>query len=129
MVKERLKNSLKVGEKKARLELNKNSSFSFNAFIVFIYLSGVSEPTILINKITNIDYSFEFISGHGQPFGHGIRRIIRGTHDSRKIKTGNHTSRKYPGTTFLFITPVVKGAVTRLSSSFVRLRSYTTHME
>ena len=35
------------------------------------------------------------------------------------MKTGNHISRKYPGTTFLFITPVVKGPVTRLSSSFV----------
>ena len=114
MVKERLKNSLKVAKKKARLELNKNSSFSFDASIVFIYLSGVSELTILSDKITNIDYSLEFISGHGQPFGHGIRRIICGIHDSRKIKTGNHTSRKYPGTTFLFITPVVKGAMTRL---------------
>ena len=36
---------------------------------------------------------------------------------------GNPVSRKYPSTTFLFITPVVgpvvKGAVTRLSSPFV----------
>ena len=101
-------------KKKARLELNKNSSFSFDAFIVFIYLSGVSKLTILSDKIPNIDYSFEFISGHGQPFGHGIRRIICGIHDSQKIKTGNHPSRKYPVTTFLFITPVVKGAMTRL---------------
>jgi len=56
VVKERLENSLKVAKKKARLELNKNSSFSFDAFIVFIYLSGVSKLKILSNKITNIDY-------------------------------------------------------------------------
>ena len=43
-------------KKKARLELNKNSSFSFDAFIVFIYFSGVSKLKILSNKITNIDY-------------------------------------------------------------------------
>ena len=43
-------------KKKARLELNKNSSFSFDAFIVYIYFSEVSKLKILSNKITNIAY-------------------------------------------------------------------------
>ena len=49
---------LKSGQKKKQ---DRNSSFSFDAFIVFIYLSGVSklkltEGKVLSNKITNIDY-------------------------------------------------------------------------
>ena len=47
---------MKVAKKKARLELNKNSSFSFDAFIVYIYFSEVSKLKILSNKITNIAY-------------------------------------------------------------------------
>ena len=43
-------------KKKARLELYKNSSFSFDAFIVYIYFSEVSKLKILSNKITNIAY-------------------------------------------------------------------------
>lgn len=43
--------------------------------------------------ITNIDYQFELFSGHGQPFGHGTRRII---HDSGKIKTSNHVTKNTP---------------------------------
>ena len=43
-------------KKEARLELNKNSSFSFDAFIVYIYFSEVSKLKILSNKITNIAY-------------------------------------------------------------------------
>ena len=46
------------------------------------------------NIIKNIDYQFEFFSGHGQPFGHKTRRIIFWIHDSRKIKTGNHKAHK-----------------------------------
>ena len=44
------------GEKKKKQELNKNSSFSFDAFIVYIYFSEVSKLKILSNKITNIAY-------------------------------------------------------------------------
>ena len=61
VVKQSLKNSLKEAKKKSKTGTYKNSSFSFDAFIVFIYLSGVSklkltEGKILSNKITNIDY-------------------------------------------------------------------------
>ena len=43
-------------KKKKKQELNKNSSFSFDAFIVYIYFSEVSKLKILSNKITNIAY-------------------------------------------------------------------------
>ena len=45
------------GEKKnSKTGTYKNSSFSFDAFIIFIYLSGVLKLKILSSKITNIDY-------------------------------------------------------------------------
>ena len=48
VVKERLKNSLNVAKEKARLQIAtyKNSSFSFDASMVFIYLSEVSKLKI-----------------------------------------------------------------------------------
>ena len=53
---------LKSGEKKKailQIATYKNSSFSFTAFIVFIYLPEVSKLKIrekISNKVTNIDY-------------------------------------------------------------------------
>ena len=48
------------------------------------------------NKVTNIVYQFELFSGHGQPFGHGTRRIIYWIHDSGKRKTSNHVTKSTP---------------------------------
>ena len=50
VVKQSLKNSLKVAKKKSKTGTYKNSSFSFDAFIVFIYLSGVSKLKLTEGK-------------------------------------------------------------------------------
>ena len=117
-MKERLKNSLNVAKRKS-----KTANSNLQKFIIFIrcfhglYLSFGGFETEnqgkISNKITNIDYWFEFFSGYGQPFGHGSRRIIYWIYDCNEalglfffelfweveVKTSNHVSRKYPRTT------------------------------
>ena len=74
--------TLKVAKRKSQTvqkSTYKNSSFSFDAFIFFIYLPEVLKLKIIrekyeiISRISIINSSF---LGHGQPVGHGTQRII-----------------------------------------------------